>query len=122
LDAFLVQNSILSRFLQEVTQTNNKQNSAELGSSQGYPTLCTNLFSYFSVAVIEHHDQKQLTEGRIYLDLWFQRGRSSSFRGNIATSSRHGSRDGRLSVHITSTKSRESEGIQDVVSFQSPPQ
>ena len=43
---------------------------------------------------------KQLTEGRIYLDLWFQRGRSSSFRGNIATSSRHGSWNKKLRSHI----------------------
>lgn len=32
--------------------------------------LCVN---YFSVVVIRYHGQRQLTEAKAYIDLWFQR-------------------------------------------------
>lgn len=35
-------------------------------SKQSYLSI-----SYFSVAVIEHHDLMQIIEGRVYLSLWF---------------------------------------------------
>lgn len=45
---------------------------------------------YFSVAMIEHHNQGNLY--MVYLDLLFQRNKSLSWQGSMAASSTHGSR------------------------------
>ena len=59
--------------------------------------------SYFSVAVIKQHDQKQLIDGKVK-SFPVQRERSALWWGGMAASSRHGGRRKKLGDHIFSNK------------------
>lgn len=60
-------------------------------------SICTLHISYFSAAVVKHHEQKQLTEGRVCLTCGSEGWESNM--GGPAASDKHGSRNGKLRAH-----------------------
>lgn len=60
--------------------------------------ICILHISYFSAAVVKHHEQKQLTEGRVCLTCGSEGW--ESIMGGPAASDKHGSRNGKPRAHI----------------------
>lgn len=63
--------------------------------------LCMN---YFSVVVVRYHGQRQLTEAKVYFDLWFQRDKSPSWQRGMTVSNRHGGRARNTRDHLFNYK------------------